>query len=336
MSARPTTTLRESPRSEWGEQRTASAAVGADPRRPSLPYSGDSFRKDAPMLETKQLTLAYDRDVIIDGIDVHIPAGQITALVGPNGCGKSTLLRGLARLLAPRAGAVYLDGKAIHRIPTRALARELGILPQSPVAPEGLTVRELVAQGRYPHQAWFQQWAADDEAAVARALDVTGMAALADRPVDALSGGQRQRAWIAMTLAQETSVILLDEPTTFLDLSHQIEVLQLLERLNRDEGRTIVMVVHDLNHATRHAHYLVALKAGAVAAAGSPAEVVTPDLLRDVFGVEGAVVTDPRSGVPLCIPYGLAAPSPISDIAPARVPAVEHRQPVAGALVLEQ
>ncbi len=287
-------------------------------------------------LHTQHLTLAYDQAVVIDALDVSIPSGRITALVGPNGCGKSTLLRGLARLLAPRGGAAFLDGKAIHQLPTRELAKRLGILPQSPVAPEGLTVRELVAQGRYPHQSWFRQWAAEDEEAVVRALELTGMAALADRPVDALSGGQRQRAWIAMTLAQETSVILLDEPTTFLDLSHQIEVLQLLERLNRDEGRTIVMVVHDLNHATRHAHYLVALKAGAVAAAGSPAEVVTPDLLRDVFGVEGAVVTDPRSGVPLCIPYGLAAPSPISDIAPARVPAVEHRQPVAGALVLEQ
>jgi rhodanese-related sulfurtransferase len=174
------------------------------------------------------------------------------------------------------------------------------------VAPEGLTVRELVAQGRYPHQSWFQQWAADDESAVLKALTLTGMLGLADRPVDALSGGQRQRAWIAMTLAQETAVILLDEPTTFLDLSHQIEVLQLLERLNHTEGRTIVMVVHDLNHATRHASHVVALKAGTVAAAGPPSAVVTPALLRAVFGVEGAVVPDPRTGVPLCIAYGLA------------------------------
>lgn len=257
-------------------------------------------------LTTTNFTLAYDQAVIIAGMDVTIPSGQITALVGPNGCGKSTLLRGLARLLAPRGGAAYLDGKAIHQLPTRELAKRLGILPQSPVAPEGLTVRELVAQGRYPHQSWLQQWAAADEAAVLRALELTGMTELADRPVDALSGGQRQRAWIAMTLAQETPVILLDEPTTFLDLSHQIEVLQLLERLNRDEGRTIVMVVHDLNHATRHASHLVALKAGAVAAAGPPAKVVTPELLRAVFGVEAEVVPDPRSGVPLCIAYGLA------------------------------
>jgi iron complex transport system ATP-binding protein len=257
-------------------------------------------------LTTQNLTLAYDQATIIDGMDLHIPSGQITALVGPNGCGKSTLLRGIARLLAPKGGAAYLDGKAIHRMPTRDLAKQLGILPQSPVAPEGLTVRELVAQGRYPHQSWFQQWAAADETAVLTALALTGMTELADRPVDALSGGQRQRAWIAMTLAQETAVILLDEPTTFLDLAHQIEVLHLLERLNREEGRTIVMVVHDMNHATRHATHLIALRGGAVVAAGPPNAVVTPDLLRAVFGVAADVLPDPRTGVPLCIPYGLA------------------------------
>jgi iron complex transport system ATP-binding protein len=261
-------------------------------------------------LSTDKLTLAYDQATIIRDLTVAVPSGQITALVGPNGCGKSTLLRGLARLLAPRGGAAFLDGKAIHQLPTRELARQLGILPQSPVAPEGLTVRELVAQGRYPHQSWLQQWAADDEAAVLKALALTGMAELAERPVDALSGGQRQRAWIAMTLAQETAVILLDEPTTFLDLSHQIEVLQLLERLNRQERRTIVMVVHDLNHATRHATHLIALRAGQVVAAGAPAEVVTPRLLREVFGVEAEVLPDPRTGVPLCVAYGLAAPEP--------------------------
>ncbi len=268
------------------------------------------------MLHTEKLTLAYDQTIIIHDMDVAIPRGQITALVGPNGCGKSTLLRGLARLLAPRGGAAYLDGKAIHRMPTRELAKQLGILPQSPVAPEGLTVRELVAQGRYPHQSWFQQWSADDESAVVKALELTGMTDLAERPVDTLSGGQRQRAWIAMTLAQETEVILLDEPTTFLDLAHQIEVLQLLERLNRSEQRTIVMVVHDLNHATRHAHHIIALKAGKVAAIGAPTEVVTPALLREVFGVEGAVVPDPRSGVPLCIAYGIAVPALPMIVAP--------------------
>jgi iron complex transport system ATP-binding protein len=269
------------------------------------------------ILHTETLTLAYDAMIVIHELSITIPAGQITALVGPNGCGKSTLLRGIARLLPPRAGAAYLDGKAIHRIPTRELAQQLGILPQSPSAPEGLTVRELVAQGRYPHQAWFQQWSLADEAAVGRALEITGMADLADRPVDALSGGQRQRAWIAMTLAQETPIILLDEPTTFLDLAHQIEVLHLLEHLHSAENRTIVMVVHDLNHATRHAQHVIALRDGRVVAAGAPTEVVTPALLRQVFGVEAEVVPDPRTGVPLCIAYGLArhdtpaAPQPL-------------------------
>lgn len=256
-------------------------------------------------LHTESLSLAYETAVIIHGLDMTVPSGQITALVGPNGCGKSTLLRGLARLLAPKGGAAFLDGKAIHQIPTRELATQLGILPQSPVAPEGLTVRELVAQGRYPHQRWFQQWAADDEDAVTKALEITGMATLAERPVDALSGGQRQRAWIAMTLAQETPIILLDEPTTYLDLAHQIEVLQLLERLNRVENRTIIMVVHDLNHATRHAHHLIALNGGKIVAAGPPAQIVTSALLQEVFGVEADVVPDPRTGVPLCIAYGL-------------------------------
>jgi iron complex transport system ATP-binding protein len=257
------------------------------------------------MLKAQDLTLAYDKAIIIEALGLTIPAGKITALVGPNGCGKSTLLRGLARLLKPRGGAVLLNGQDIHRLPTRELAKQLGILPQGPVAPEGLTVRELVAQGRYPHQSWFQQWAADDEAAVIKALEITGIAALADRPVDALSGGQRQRAWIAMTLAQETNIILLDEPTTFLDLAHQIEVLHLLERLNREEGRTIVMVVHDLNHATRHAQHIVALRNGCIVASGDPRNVVTPTLLREVFGVDADVVPDPRTGLPLCLPYGL-------------------------------
>jgi iron complex transport system ATP-binding protein len=260
------------------------------------------------MLHTEQLTLAYDSATIIERLDVTIPPRQITALVGPNGCGKSTLLRGLARLLQARGGAVYLDGAAIHTMPTKALAKRLGILPQSPVAPEGLTVRELAAQGRYPHQTWFQQWSAADEAALAHALSLTGMTELADRPVDALSGGQRQRAWIAMTLAQETPIVLLDEPTTFLDMAHQIEVLHVLQRLNRDEGRTVVMVVHDLNHAARYAQHIIAMAQGAVIAAGAPAAVITAAMLRRVFGVEADIVTDPRTGVPLCIPYELAPP----------------------------
>lgn len=260
-------------------------------------------------LHTEALELAYDSNVIIQHMNVSIPSGKITALIGPNGCGKSTLLRGLARLLQPRKGAAYIDGKAIHQMPTRELAKQLGILPQSPIAPEGLTVMELVAQGRYPHQSWFQQWSEQDEQAVEKALEITGMSEFRTRPVDALSGGQRQRAWIAMTLAQETPVILLDEPTTYLDLAHQVEVLQLLEQLNKEQGRTVVMVVHDLNHATRHAQHVIAMKAGKIVAAGVPNEVVTSELLQEVFGIDADIVPDPRTGVPLCIPYGLKGSS---------------------------
>lgn len=254
------------------------------------------------MLTTESLTLAYDGAPIVDGMDLDVPAGQITALVGPNGCGKSTLLRGLARLLKPRGGTVLLDGKAIHGMPTKELARQLGILPQGPVAPEGLTVRELVAQGRYPHQRWFQQWSDADERATQHALAKTNMGALANWPVDALSGGQRQRAWIAMTLAQETRIVLLDEPTTFLDMSHQIEVMHLLRDLNRD-GCTVVLVVHDLNLAARYAHHLIAMRSGKVTVTGAPAEVMTPAMLREVFGVEADIVRDPRTGTPLCLPF---------------------------------
>jgi iron complex transport system ATP-binding protein len=276
---------------------TPPAANGAGPGQRPAPLSAS--------LSAQNLALAYDEAMIIAGLTVSIPVGQITALVGPNGSGKSTLLRGLARLLKPRRGGVFLDGKDIQRLPTAELARRLGILPQAPVAPEGLTVRELVAQGRYPHQSWWQQWRSEDEAAVNHALTITGMTELAERPVDALSGGQRQRAWIAMTLVQETDLLLLDEPTTFLDLAHQLEVLHLLERLNQAEGRTVVMVVHDLNHATRHAHHLIILSEGRIAADGQPAEVITPAVLRSVFGVEADIIADPRAGAPLCLVYGL-------------------------------
>lgn len=254
------------------------------------------------MLATEKLTLAYNGAPVIEQLDLLIPTGLITALVGPNGCGKSTLLRGLARLLQPRGGAVLLNGIAIARLPTRELAKRLGILPQGPVAPEGLTVRELVAQGRYPHQSWLQQWQAADESAVIHALKLTNMIDLADQPVDALSGGQRQRAWIAMTLSQETEIILLDEPTTFLDMAHQIDVLHLLQTLNQG-GRTIALVVHDLNLAARYAHHLIALRDGRIVATGTPAEVITPAMLQQVFNVAADIVHDPRTGVPLCLPY---------------------------------
>ena len=269
-------------------------------------------------LRTDELTLAYDEKVIIRDLTIEVPEGAVTSVVGPNGCGKSTLLRSLARLMRPRGGAVYLDGAAISKLPTREVARRLGILPQSPVSPEGLTVSELAAQGRYPHQGWLRQWSKADGQAIERALQTTGVAELAARPLDTLSGGQRQRAWISMALAQETETLLLDEPTTFLDMAHQLEVLQLLARLNREEGRTILMVLHDLNNAARYSHHMVALAGGRVYDAGPPEEVVTPDLLREVFGIEADVVPDPRTGAPLCIPQGLHDRSRVS-VAPDRV-----------------
>ncbi|MEA5451761.1 ABC transporter ATP-binding protein [Leptolyngbya sp. CCNP1308] len=257
-------------------------------------------------LTTRKLTLAYDSNVIIQGLDLAIPQGQITTLVGPNGCGKSTLLRGLARLLRPQGGTVYLDGDAIARLPTKDLAKRLGILPQSPAAPEGLTVRELVAQGRYPHQTWLQQWSKEDELKVEEAIATTHLHEFANRPLDTLSGGQRQRAWIAMALAQNTEILLLDEPTTYLDLAHQIEVLDLLHNLNRQTGRTIVMVLHDLNMAGRYSHHLIALRSGSVVAQGQPITVMTETLVQQVFNLESRIITDPVSNTPLCIPISQA------------------------------
>ncbi|MEM8529503.1 MAG: ABC transporter ATP-binding protein [Chloroflexota bacterium] len=254
-------------------------------------------------LKADKLLLAYDDQPVVKDLDLIVPSGKITALVGPNGCGKSTLLRGLARLLKPRTGVVYLDGKLLTSMPTKDLAKQLGILPQSPSAPEGLTVHELVAQGRYPYQNWFHQWSEEDERMVTKALEITTLTEMASRPVDTLSGGQRQRAWIAMTLAQDTEVILLDEPTTFLDIAHQIEVLHLLEQLNREENRTIVLVIHDLNLGSRYAHHMVVMRDGHVVSTGEPHEVMTTDMLRDVFGVVADIVPDPRTGVPLCVPY---------------------------------
>ncbi|MEO1508357.1 MAG: ABC transporter ATP-binding protein [Cyanobacteria bacterium J06633_23] len=255
-------------------------------------------------LSTRKLTLAYDGKPIIKGLDLAIPAGKITVLVGPNGCGKSTLLKGLGRLLKPQQGVVYLDSTSIFKLPTKKVAQQLGLLPQGPTAPEGLTVRELVAQGRYPYQNWLQQWSEDDEKEVEAALAITELQEFSERPVDSLSGGQRQRAWIAMTLAQNTRILLLDEPTTFLDLAHQIEVLDLLYDLNQKEGRTIVMVLHELNQACRYGDHLIAMKDGDVYAQGKPDSVMTEALVRDVFGLDCQIVSDPVAGTPLCIPIG--------------------------------
>jgi iron complex transport system ATP-binding protein len=253
-------------------------------------------------LTTRELTLAYDGNVIIQGLDLAIPQGQITTLVGPNGCGKSTLLRGMARLLKPLRGAVYLDGAAIARLPSKTLAQRLGILPQSPVAPEGLSVRELVAQGRYPHQTWLRQWSKKDERTVEEAIATTHLHEFANRPLDSLSGGQRQRAWIAMALAQDSETLLLDEPTTYLDLAHQVEVLDVLYKLNRQGGRTIVMVLHDLNMACRYSHHLIALRNGQLIAQGQPAAVVTEAMVEQVFDLKSRIFTDPVSNTPLCVP----------------------------------
>ena len=255
-------------------------------------------------LTTRKLTLAYDNESVIETLDLAIPAGKITVLVGPNGCGKSTLLKGLGRLLKPKGGVVYLDSASIFKLPTKVVAKQLGLLPQGPTAPEGLTVRELVAQGRYPHQSWLQQWSQEDEKQVEAALAITELQDLAARPIDSLSGGQRQRAWIAMTLAQNTQILLLDEPTTFLDLAHQIEVLDLLYELNQREGRTIVMVLHELNQACRYGDHLIAMKAGQVYAQGTPQKVMNETLVREVFGLDCRIVSDPVAGTPLCIPIG--------------------------------
>ncbi|PID84935.1 MAG: cobalamin/Fe(3+)-siderophore ABC transporter ATP-binding protein [Chloroflexi bacterium] len=253
-------------------------------------------------MQTAQLSLAYDHDTIIKELSLSIENGQITTLVGPNGCGKSTLLRGLARLLKPQTGAVLLDGKAIHKIPTKQLAKQLGILPQGPIAPEGLTVYELVAQGRYPHQGFFQQWSVEDEAVSREAMAITNMIEFADRPLDTLSGGQRQRAWIAMTLAQNTPILLLDEPTTYLDIGYQLEVMELIDRLNKERNMTILLVLHDLNQAARYSQRMIVLREGEVYRDGAPLEVLTQDLLAAVFNVHATILQDPVTGSPICVP----------------------------------
>lgn len=250
------------------------------------------------------LHLGYaDREIVAD-LNLTIPSGKLTVIVGANACGKSTLLRGLARLLSPSKGAVYLDGKPIHRMPTREVATLLGVLPQSPIAPDAITVADLVGRGRYPHQGWFRRWTPEDDAAVAEALGATDMADLADRPVDELSGGQRQRVWIAMALAQETDLLLLDEPTTFLDINHQVEVLDLLTDLVKSRGRTVVVVLHDLNLACRYADHIVAMKSGKIIAEGQPVDVMTEKVVHDVFSMSSRIVLDPISNTPMIVPIG--------------------------------
>ncbi|WP_077619277.1 ABC transporter ATP-binding protein [Bacillus sinesaloumensis] len=255
-------------------------------------------------LETEDLTLSYGDSIIIENLQLEIPKGEITVFIGGNGCGKSTLLRSLARLLKPTHGAVLLEGEKIAKLPTKEVARKLAILPQGPSAPEGLTVLQLVKQGRYPYQNWLKQWTEEDEKMVNHALTATNILEFAERTVDSLSGGQRQRAWIAMTLAQKTDIILLDEPTTYLDMTHQIEILDLLFELNENEKRTIVMVLHDLNLACRYAHHIVSIKDKQIYGQGKPELIVNASLVKDVFGLNCEVTIDPLFGTPLCIPHG--------------------------------
>ncbi|MEV0147048.1 MULTISPECIES: ABC transporter ATP-binding protein [unclassified Nonomuraea] len=263
---------------------------------PSAPVTPPAAR-----LRGSGLTLAYDQRVVAEGLDVTIPDESFTVIIGPNACGKSTLLRALARMLKPKKGAVHLDGGVITSLPSKEVARRLGLLPQSSIVPDGITVADLVARGRYPHQRLMRQWSRADEAAVAEAMRATDVTELADRIVDELSGGQRQRVWLAMALAQETPILLLDEPTTFLDISHQIEVLDLCADLH-EAGRTMVAVLHDLNQACRYATHLVVMRDGRIVAEGNPSAIVTPELVARVFDLRCEIITDPQSGTPLIIP----------------------------------
>ncbi|GGP89390.1 iron-enterobactin transporter ATP-binding protein [Actinomadura coerulea] len=279
--------------------------------RPDGPGDG------AARLAASGVAVGYGGRTVIDGLDVRIPSGVITTIIGPNGCGKSTLLRTLARLLRPARGTVVLDGADIAGLRTRDVARRLGLLPQAPVAPEGLTVADLVARGRHPHQSWLRQWSSDDAGIVERALAMTGVSDLADRPVDTLSGGQRQRVWISMILAQGTDLLLLDEPTTYLDLAYAIDVLDLVDDLH-EAGRTVVMVLHDLNLAARYSDNLIVMRAGSILAQGHPRDVITAGLLDEAFGLRAEVIDDPVGDRPLIVPIGRAHARPGPGGPPAR------------------
>lgn len=285
-------------------------------------------------LHSEDVTLAYGSTTVVHDVSLSVPDGQVTTIIGPNGCGKSTLLRALVRLMKPAGGAVILDGQMIHRLPTREVARRLGLLQQQAALTEGITVEDLARRGRYPHQSFLQPPSAKDAEAVERALELTGMLELRTRQVDQLSGGQRQRAWIALALAQETPLLLLDEPTTYLDIAHQMEVLELLRRLNVEEGRTIVMVLHDVNEAARASDRIVAMKDGRILREGPPAEVVEPDLLRTLYGIECDVVPHPVEGHPFCVPRSREAAVKSSGSASEQAISVRHLRSGYGKVVI--
>ena len=268
------------------------------------PATTPSLMKErpTPALEARGVSLAYDQTVVFEGLDLRIETGEVTTLIGANGCGKSTLLKAFGRLLTPTAGTVELDGRGVRSIPTREVARRLAILPQKPLTPSATTVRDLVSRGRHPHQSLLNPWTPADTIAVDEALAATGLETLADRDTASLSGGQLQRAWIALVLAQRAPTILLDEPTTFLDLSHQLDVLRLVRSINRERGATVVMVLHDLTLAGRYSDRLVVVGGGRVIADGTPWEVLTPAVLREAFDLDAIVIPDPSSGSPLIVP----------------------------------
>jgi iron complex transport system ATP-binding protein len=256
-------------------------------------------------ITTEHLAVAYEDNVVVNDLDMQIPRGKITAIIGPNGCGKSTLLKAAGRILKPKNGFVYLNGDAIQKLPTREVARRMAILPQAPQAPSGLTVGELVSYGRFPYQRGFGKLNPEEKKIIAWALEVTKLMEYETTAVDNLSGGQRQRVWIAMALAQETELILLDEPTTYLDLSYQLEILELLYRLNREQGRTIVMVLHDLNLAARFSDYMIALRGGAIIRHGPPEAVITPEVLLETFRIAADVMLEPHTKRPVCVFYNM-------------------------------
>ncbi len=257
-------------------------------------------------LEAKNLSIGYNDSIVVDDLQLYIPQGKISVIIGPNGCGKSTVLKAIGRILKPKNGAVYLNGHDIRKLSTLEVAQKMAILPQSPQAPSGLTVGELVSYGRFPHKRGFGKLSLEDKNAISWALEVTKLTELETTEVDTLSGGQRQRAWIAMAIAQKTDIILLDEPTTYLDMSYQLEILELLYRLNRERGYTIVMVLHDLNLAARHADYMIAIRSGNIICTGTPVEVMTKEVLREAFRIDAEIITDSRTGRPICVSYDLA------------------------------